>query len=71
MLHHGLLKDALEIGSGFMLGGGALLLLSASLAPKMLKSTMVRRLVEYVGNVDVARPKDSQPVKAKGSVEVV
>jgi hypothetical protein len=68
---HALLEDAPKIGSGFMLGGGALLLLSARLAPKMLKSTLLRRLVEYVGNVDVALPKESQPVKAKGSSGVV
>jgi hypothetical protein len=68
---HALLADALKIGSGFMLGGGALLLLSARLAPKMLKSTLVRRLVEYVGNVDIALPKESQSVKAKGSAGVV
>lgn len=68
---HALLADALKIGSGFMLGGGALLLLSARLAPKMLRSTLVRRLVEYVGNVDIALPKESQPVKEKGSAGVV
>jgi len=66
-----LLEDAPKIGSVFMLGGGALLLLSARLAPKMLKSTLVRRLVEYVGNVDVALSKEGQPVKAKVSSEVV
>jgi len=66
-----LLEDAPKIGSVFMLGGGALLLLSAWLAPKMLESTLVRRLVEYVGNVDVALSTEDQPVKVKGSSGVV
>jgi phage FluMu protein gp41 len=68
---HALLENAPKIGSVFMLGGGAVLLLSAHLAPKMLKSTLVRRLVEYVGNVDVPLSTENQPVKAKGSSGVV
>jgi hypothetical protein len=54
------MEIVLKVGTGFILGGGAGLLLGALLAPRMLKSTLVRRLVEYIGNVDVARPKDTK-----------
>jgi hypothetical protein len=54
------MEIVLKVGTGFILGGAAGLLLGALLAPRMLKSTLVRRLVEYIGNVDVARPKDTK-----------
>ena len=54
------MEIALRVGTGLILGGSAGLLLGAWLAPRMLRSTLVRRLVEYIGNVEVARPKDTK-----------
>jgi hypothetical protein len=61
------MATTLKISPLPILGGGAGLLFCAWLAPKWLRSFLFRRLVEYVGNVEVARPKDSQPARTKGT----